>query len=77
VAGIRFKVPDEVEAAFNATFAGQDKNAIITDLMREAIERAERQRQRHEAIRRILDRRSRAPIRSDAQIVAARRAGRP
>ena len=72
----RFQIPD-VEDAFNATFAGQDKSAIITELMREAIERAERQRQRHEVIRRILDRRSQAPILSESEIAAARREGRP
>lgn len=77
MAAVRFKIPDEVEDAFNATFAGQDKNAIITELMREAIERAERQWQRHEAIRRILDHRSRAPILSESEIAAARREGRP
>jgi hypothetical protein len=77
MAAVQFKIPDEVEGAFNAAYAGQDKNAIITELMREAIGRAERQRQRHEAIRRILDRRSQAPIRSESEIAAARHEGRP
>jgi hypothetical protein len=77
MAAVQFKIPDDVEDAFNTAYAGQDKNAIITELMREAIERAERQQQRHAAIRRILDRRSQAPIRSEAEIAAARHQGRP
>lgn len=77
MAAVQFKIPDEVEDAFNAAYAGEDKNAIITELMREAVERAARQRQRHAAIDRILDRRSRAPIRSDPEIAAARHEGRP
>ena len=77
MAAVQFKIPDEVENAFNAAFAGEDKSAIITELMREAVERAERRRQRHEAIRRILDRRSRAPILSESEIEAARHEGRP
>ena len=74
---IQFKVPDQVEQAFNALFADQDKDAIIADLMREAIARAESQRQRHEAINRILDRRTQVPIRTEADIAAARCEGRP
>ena len=77
MAAVQFKIPDEVENAFNAAFAGEDKSAIITELMREAVERAERQRQRHAAIHRILDRRSRAPVRSESELAAARREGRP
>jgi len=76
MASVKFKIPDEVEDAFNAAYADDDKDAIVTELMREAIKRAKRQRERHEAIRRILDRRSNAPIRSAAKIAAARREGR-
>lgn len=54
-----------------------DKDAVVTDAMREAIERAEGWQQHHECIRRILDRCSRAPIRSDSEIAAARRQERP
>ena len=76
MAAVQFKIPDEVEDAFNAAYAGQDRNAVITELMREAIERVERQRQRHAAIHRILDRRP-APVRSESELAAARREGRP
>ena len=71
------KIPDEGERSFIADFGGADRNASSVDLIGEDIERAESQRRRHEAIRRILDRRSRAPIRSAGEIAATRREGRP
>ena len=37
---VNFSVPDDVKEAFNATFAGQNKSAVIADLMREAVQRA-------------------------------------
>jgi len=77
MSAVHFTVPDELKNAFNATFAEQDKNTMITDLMREAVERAKYRKQRHEAIRRILDRRSRALVRSESEIAAVRREGRP
>ena len=36
---VNFSVPEEVKDAFNAAFEGQNKSAIIADLMREAVER--------------------------------------
>ncbi|NEX18553.1 MAG: hypothetical protein C1943_18635 [Halochromatium sp.] len=74
---IQFKIPDQMAQAFNALFADQDKDAIIADLMREAIARADSQRQRREAISRILDRRTRAPIRTNADLAASRCKDRP
>ena len=77
MATVNFSVPDDVKLAFNAVFAGQNKSAVITELMREAIARAERRRQSHDAIERILERRRRAPTLSDRQIDSSRRSGRP
>lgn len=77
MSAVQFSVPDEVSDAFNSTFAGQDHSAIITELMREAVERAQCKQQQHEAIQRILDRRSHAPRLSDAEIAAVRHEGRP
>lgn len=71
------KIPDEGERSFSADFGGADSNASSVDLIGEGIERAEGQRRRHEAIRRILDRSSRAPIRSAGEIAATRCEGRP
>jgi hypothetical protein len=46
MATVNFSVPDEVKEAFNNAFHGQNKSAIIADLMHEAVERFER-KQRH------------------------------
>jgi len=77
MATVNFSVPDEVKAAFNAAFAGQNKSAIIAGLMREAVARAERRTQSRAAIHRILERRRHAPTLSDGELEAARRSGRP
>jgi hypothetical protein len=74
---MNFSVPDDVRDAFNEAFADQNKSAVIVALMREAIERAERQARSRAAIRRILRRRASAPVRSAAQLRAARVRGRP
>ena len=74
---VNFSVPDEVKQAFNETFQGQNKSAIITELMLEAVERARRRQQSHEAIARILERRKRAPIVTEDEIQTAREDGRP
>lgn len=74
---VNFSVPDEVKQVFNETFEGQNKSAIIANLMLEAVER-ERSRERSvAAYKRILKRRPKAPVVTEAQIRAARSAGRP
>jgi phosphopantetheine adenylyltransferase len=77
MATINFSIPDEVKQAFNAAFAGQNKSAIVAELMREAIEREARRERSRQAIARILSRRPNAPLRGVATLAAARRAGRP
>ncbi|PIV88306.1 MAG: hypothetical protein COW48_06735 [Hydrogenophilales bacterium CG17_big_fil_post_rev_8_21_14_2_50_63_12] len=74
---VNFSVPEEVKQAFNETFLGQNKSAIIAELMLEAVERAQRRQRGHEAIARILERRMHAPIVTEEKIQAAREAGRP
>lgn len=74
---VNFSVPEDVKQAFNETFQGRNKSAIIADLMREAVERAESKRRQHEAIARILERRKHAPVISEGQLRAAREEGRP
>lgn len=77
MATVNFSVPDEVKDAFNATFAGQNKSAVIAELMREAIERERRRQRSVEAIDRLLERHESAPVRTTAQLLASRRKGRP
>ena len=77
MATVNFSVPDDVKDEFNATFGDQNKSAVIAELMREAVERAERKRRSRAAIARILERRSNAPLRGATSLRAAREKGRP
>ena len=74
---VNFSVPENVKEAFNATFDGQNKSAVIADLMREAVERAQSQQRSKDAFARILARRQHAPAVTAAQLRAAREEGRP
>lgn len=76
MATVNFSVPEQVKEAFNAAFAGQNKSAIVADLMREAVEREARRLRSQQAIERILSRRPKAALRSTATLDATRRAGR-
>jgi metal-responsive CopG/Arc/MetJ family transcriptional regulator len=72
MATVNFSVPDDVKEAFNETFKDQNKSAIIADLMREAVERAQRKQRSHEAIASILERRARLVPVSAEEAQAAR-----
>ena len=74
---VNFSVPEEVKQVFNETFEGQNKSAVIADLMLEAVERARSKQRSQEAYRRILARRKRAPAVTQEEFRAARAAGRP
>lgn len=74
---VNFSVPDDVKDAFNETFAGQNKSAIIADLMREAVERNRRRQRSRAAIDRLLREHAAAPARTAAELRAARTKGRP
>ncbi|OAI08015.1 hypothetical protein [Methylomonas methanica] len=77
MATVNFSVPDDVKEAFNIAYQGQNKSAVIADLMREAIERAERKQRSHDAISRIMERRKHALSLTDEEIRSAREDGRP
>jgi hypothetical protein len=74
---VNFSVPEDVKQAFNAEFEGQNKSAVIAELMREAVARAQRRRVHKAAVARILAARNGAPPVSEAEYQAARQAGRP
>jgi metal-responsive CopG/Arc/MetJ family transcriptional regulator len=76
MATVNFSVPDDVKEAFNEAYKGRNKSAVITELMREAVERAERKQGSHDAIARILERRKHAPAVTDEELRAAREEGR-
>jgi metal-responsive CopG/Arc/MetJ family transcriptional regulator len=76
MATMNFSVPDDVKDAFNQVFEGQNKSAIIADLMRRAVEEAERRRSRAAAIARLARRREKRPAAGDPVIRKARESGR-
>jgi len=73
---VNFSVPDDVKEAFNAAFEGQNKSAIVAQMMREAVEREERKQRSRAAITRILQARPKAPVRSAKTLRATRERGR-
>ena len=72
-----FSVPDDVKEAFNQTFQGENKSAVLTRLMCEAVEERKRQKQRMAAINAILQLREKSFVTNDAEIKVARETGRP
>ncbi len=74
---VNFSVPEDVKDAFNVMFEGQNKSAVIAELMREAVERAQRRQQHRSAVDRILANRANAPRITEAQFRTAREEGRP
>jgi len=77
VATVNFSVPDNVLAVFNKTFAGANKSALLTELMRQAVEERRRQKRRARAISRLLGLRRRLRPVSHRQIARVRRSHRP
>ncbi len=74
---VNFSVPEDVKEAFNKTFAGKNKSAIIAKLMSDAVKEAMRQQQREEAFRLLTERRKLRPPMTDKEISEARDFGRP
>ena len=77
MATVNFSVPDEVKEAFDRTFSEEEKNTVIAELMRKAVEESERQKRRAEAIRRLTEGRAKRRLVTDEEIRAAREEGRP
>ena len=74
---VNFSVPEDIKNAFDTVFEGQNKSAVIADLMRDAVEREYRRKQHCSAVDRILANRVNAPRFSEAAFRAAREEGRP
>lgn len=74
---MNFSVPKEVKAAFDRTFAGTNKSAVLTQLMRQAVEERRRRRRRARAIARLLALRREVQPVTARMIHAARVRGRP
>jgi metal-responsive CopG/Arc/MetJ family transcriptional regulator len=76
MATVNFSVPDDVKAEFDKAFGGQNKSAVIADLMRKAVAESKLRKRRTEIFRALTQRRSERPLLSDSQIRASRTAGR-
>jgi hypothetical protein len=76
------RIPDDVKAAFDRAFEGEDKDAIVARLLLEAAEkRGEPEGERREvslreAIDAVIALRKQPPYVSDAEIKQAREEGR-
>ncbi len=77
MATVNFSVPPDVKQAFDKAFKGTNKSAVLSDLMRQAVEEQKKKSKRAAVIAEILKlRKTSKPIRSSA-IQAARHKGRP
>jgi hypothetical protein len=77
MATMNFSIPDDVKMAFNREFSGQNKSAIVTRHMRQAVEEAERERRREAAFRQLTAARRHRNSLTDDEIRQAREYGRP
>jgi len=76
MATVNFSVPEEIKKAFNKTFRGENKSAILSRLMRDAIEKRERQQRRKVAVEAILKLRDHSISVSDEDVHSLRIVGR-
>ena len=74
---MNFSIPDDVKEAFNAAFEGQNKSAIVAELMRRAVEDHVRKCNGNALIEQMRRLQAMGPSISDADIKAAREEGRP
>jgi metal-responsive CopG/Arc/MetJ family transcriptional regulator len=77
MATVNFSVPDDVKTEFDRVFGGQNKSAVIADLMRKAVVEVKRRKGREDIFRTLTQRRKKRPSISDEEIRASRITGRP
>jgi hypothetical protein len=77
MATVNFSVPDEVKAAFDETFGGQNKSAILAELMRRAVRERQQQTRREQLFRQLSRARSRRSSVTSEKVRAERENGRP
>jgi metal-responsive CopG/Arc/MetJ family transcriptional regulator len=75
VATVNFSVPEDIKAEFDKVFGGQNKSAVIADLMRKMIAEVSRRKRREDIFRALTQRRAERPSLSDTQIRTARTSG--
>ncbi|MGZ5008918.1 MAG: hypothetical protein ACXV8W_13500 [Methylobacter sp.] len=72
MATVNFSVPDDVRQEFNQLFEKENKSAILTRLMQQAIEEKKQQQRRQLAIDKILQLRDKQTPVSAAEIQQSR-----
>jgi metal-responsive CopG/Arc/MetJ family transcriptional regulator len=77
MATVNFSVLDDIKAEFDRVFGGQNKSAVIADLMRKAVAEVKRRKRREDIFRTLTQRRKERPSISDGAIRASRITGRP
>lgn len=77
MATVNFSVPEEVKQAFNRTFKGENKSAVLARLMRQAVDERRRQKRRALAVDALLRLRGRTRRAANEAIRRQRRIGRP
>jgi hypothetical protein len=76
MATVNFSVPDDVKVAFDRAFGGQNKSAVVADLMRRAVREQQLQKRRELLFRQLTSARSRRKVVTAETIQNARIAGR-
>ena len=77
MATVNFSVPEKVKQAFNRTFKGENKSAVLARLMRQAVDERRRQKRRALAVDALLRLRGRTRRAANEVIRRERRMGRP
>jgi hypothetical protein len=72
MATMNFSIPDDIKEAFNRAFEGENKSAVITRLMRRAIEEKERDRRSQGLVERLREIRANSRPMTDDEIRRAR-----
>ncbi|RKZ50600.1 MAG: hypothetical protein DRR16_11440 [Candidatus Parabeggiatoa sp. nov. 3] len=73
---VTFNIPEDVKNAFNEMFWNKNQNAVISDLMLQAIEQEKTRRKRVQAIDALLALRPQISPVTPQEIVMARYEGR-
>ena len=77
MATMNFSVPSDVKEAFDKVSARQNKSAVLTELIRQAVDERRCRQRRAKAVEKLLALRKRARRVTDKDVRAARRRGRP
>lgn len=72
MATVNYSIPDEVKEMFNTAFAGANRSAVISELMRQAAEHEFSLKRRREAVDALFAEHDTAPQVSQESIRAAR-----